>query len=280
MWGDPGDRSTFMSLSMHTTDWINSGVAICTLLVAVATGFLARWTQKLAAVTTTSLEQTDRHHREDLRPFCVIHFANATYPQFPFGQSFAPREGGGIEHFGEPARPAKPWISVSGELSNKGNGIAKSVTVYLNARRGEGDAGAFWLTRRVAACGLIGARDSIPIDIQITEHDVIPIWDGKSWKPTLAFWAIPNETYEVVLEYEDAFGDIFRTIHSRGIWINPIPNFSLMQDTAKQAKIMVRESAPMPIFRTGRQEVRTLADLSSVPQADAPCENGDLILGA
>ncbi|WP_234729386.1 hypothetical protein [Acidocella facilis] len=69
---------------------------------------------------------------------------------------------------------------------------------------------------------------------------------------------IANDVYEVVVEYKDIFGSIFRTVHPRGIWTNPIPDVSTKEN---REAMMIRPNKPVPIFLEGRQAVRTPADL-------------------
>ena len=130
-------------------------------------------------------------------------------------------------------------------------------------RRGKGEDGAYRLTRPVVVSGLIGAEETFAIDIAISERDIMRTWDGTGWKPTQVFSAIANDTYEVVLEYKDIFGSTYRSVHPRGIWTDPIPDVS---NEGKRSEMMIRQDRPTPIFLTGRQAVRTLADLPSSPQ--------------
>jgi hypothetical protein len=90
-------------------------------------------------------------------------------------------------------------ICVRDELHDKGNGPARDVFVYLNTRLGEGEAGAFRLTRPVVASSLIGAGETAAIDVQITERDIMQTWNGKRWTKTQVFLAIAEQAYEVVL---------------------------------------------------------------------------------
>ena len=247
---------------MTPGDLINVVVALATVVMAGATYALARVTKQLVADAADATKQADRHHRENMRPFCVIDFANASQ-MFPFGSDFDPQT----------SRPEAPTagseqimqsaaIRVSGKIQNKGNGPAKDVLVYLNAGSSESEQGAFRLTRPVVASGLVGAGETISIDVQITDRDVMRAWSGAQWKPTQVFHAIAGMAYEVVLEYKDIFGKPFRTIHPRGILTDPIPNDG---DVAVREQMMIRPNRPTPIFLLGAQTVRTLADAPSLP---------------
>lgn len=100
-------------------------------------------------------------------------------------------------------------------------------------------------------------------------------WDGSAWVPVQVFHAIAGDTYEVVLEYRDMFGNFFRTVHPRGLWTDTMEDATKINDKAKQHEMMARPNRPMPIFLTGRQAMRTAADFPFVPSAppialDAP----------
>jgi hypothetical protein len=56
---------------MTTADWINVVLTFVTTLMAVGTFCLAWYTRNL-------VKQAERHHQEDLRPFCVIDFKYPT----------------------------------------------------------------------------------------------------------------------------------------------------------------------------------------------------------
>jgi len=92
-----------------------------------------------------------------------------------------------------------------GNLHNKGQGPAKDVLVYLNKRLGEGEDGAFRLTRPVVVSGLVAADEMIEVDVAITDRDEMHIWKENAWHPVGVFHAIADEAYEVVIEYQDAF---------------------------------------------------------------------------
>lgn len=248
--------------TMTPGDWINSVVALATVVMAGATYYLANITKQLASDTANATKQTDRHHQENRRPFCVIIFSNNSQ-ELPFGPDFDPdlrrqRELAGVVD----KQQLVPAILIRGEIQNKGAGPAKDVFVYLNARLGEGEDGAVRLTRPVLASGLVAAGETAPIDVQITERDIMHVWDGERWNPSQAFYAVAGQAYEIVLEYKDVFGNSFRTIHPRGIWTPPVPN---TEDPAVRAQMMVRPDRPSPIFLTGMQTVRTLADVPASP---------------
>jgi hypothetical protein len=254
---------------MSTADWINAVLAFVTALMAAGTVYLALYTRNLARETLAGIKQAERHHQEDLRPFCVIEFAGAS-DRNPFGRHFnrLVPSGEGI--------PPMPGLLVSGSLHNKGKGPAVGVTVYLNMRRGPEEEHVYRLTHPVVVSGLIGAGETIGrLDALIREQDVMKTWNGSAWVPVQVFHAIAGDTYEVVLEYRDFFGNFFRTVHPRGIWADTVEDATKINDKAKQHEMMARPNRPMPIFLTGRQAMRTAADFPFVPSAppialDAP----------
>ena len=248
---------------MTVGDWINSVLAGATVLMAAGTSYLAYATHKLAKDTAEGSRQTERHHQQNLRPYCVIVFRNPTM-QHPFGiefdpQSQRPDRPAAVSYF-----PEADAIRVCGNLHNKGKGPAKDILLYFNMRRGQGEGAAYRLTRPVVVSGLIGAEETLAIDVAVTERNVMSVWDGTAWKPTQAFSAIATDTYEIVLEYKDVFGNTFRTVHSRGIWPELFPD---IEDEETRSRMMIRQDRPTPVFLTESQAIRTLANS---PMPDDP----------
>lgn len=254
---------------MNISDCINSVVAIATVVMAGATYYLAKVTGRLAKDAAEATKQADRRHQENQRPFCVIAFRGASETS-PFGLDFDPelrqlRARAGVMN-GQPSTP----ILVRGDLENKGAGPAKAVFIYLNARVGEGEDGAVRLTQPVLVSGLVAVGETAAIEVQITENQIIGNWDGEKWVPTqTSFQTIVNQAYEVVLQYEDVFGNIFRTIHLKGIWTPPIPDIT---DPKVRTQMMIRPNRPSPIFLTGRQDMRTLADVQTPLSTSTPAD--------
>jgi len=105
---------------MTTADWINVVLTFVTTLMAVGTFCLAWYTRNLA-------KQAERHHQEDLRPFCVINFKYPTN-QDPFGIDWSSNSGlAEAKMRGEESPPPAGTIAIRGELRNKGKGLAKDV---------------------------------------------------------------------------------------------------------------------------------------------------------
>ncbi|MEJ0050184.1 MAG: hypothetical protein WDN02_03035 [Methylovirgula sp.] len=176
---------------------------------------------------------------------------------------------------GEESPPPAGTIAVRGELQNKGKGLAKDVVVYLNRRLGSREDHVYRLTRPVVVSGLIGAEEALGIDISITEQDVMQVRDASGWRPVESVPCVVNDTYEIVLEYKDVFDNIFHTVHPRGVW-RDILSAASSDDNAKQLEHMAGHNRPIPLFLTGRQAMRTLADIPIPPQASVPPEHDDL----
>lgn len=232
---------------MTPGDWINVVLTLVTTLMAIATGLMAWWTHKLAKETKDSLAQSDRHHEEDQRPFCIAAYLPSSDGR-AFGHLIVP-------NFGVPA------VIISGEIHNKGNGIAVTVLAYLNARKGPGDSGVFRLTRPIVVSSIIGSRETVEMRMQITPSDIISKWNGKEWQPIqTSVQAIMQDAYELILEYRDASGNIFRTVHQKGLWQDTMMIVASIGDPEKLAEMMIQPDRPTPIFLKGKQSPRTLAD--------------------
>lgn len=252
---------------MTPTDWITIALTVVTASMPVGTFILAGYTRELAKDTAEGIKQADRHHQEDLRPFCVIDFRYPTVPD-PFGidrdsnQRFLD-----AITLQQETPPPPDAIVILGELRNRGRGAAKDVVVYLNKRLGGGEEGAYRLTRPVLVSGLIGAAEVMKIAVPVTVGDIMPVRDGSGWRPMAKPRAIVNEVYEVVLEYKDVFENVFRTVHPRAIWREISRNSKVADERTMQDEMMAVSNKPTPIFLTGKQPMQTAADIRMpVPQ--------------
>jgi hypothetical protein len=247
---------------MTTTDWINAALTVATFLMVAGTVWLAWHTRNLAKDTAEGIKQAERHHQEDLRPFCVIDFKYAT-EQDPFGIDWGNnnRITEAMMREEEKSPPPGGTIAIRGELRNKGKGLAKDVVVYLNKRLGRGEEHLYRLTRPVVVSGLIGAEEAVNIDVLVTERDVMQVRDGSGWRPFEIIQFIINDTYEVVLEYKDVFDNAFRTVHPRGLW-HDLADVAMDDDSAQQREMMIGYNKPTPIFLAGKQAMRTAADIN------------------
>jgi hypothetical protein len=260
---------------MTLAEKLNIALAVATVLMALATVYLAYYTHELAKDTAEGMKQADRHHKEDLRPFCVIAFASADETR-PFGDGFHQQQGKNAMY---PSSSGSGFpLILRGKLSNKGSGPATEIIVYLNSRLGPREEDAFRLTQRVVVSGLVGAKEAIEIDVRIREQDVMSTWNGSAWVPVQVFHAVANDTYEIVLEYRDVFGNVFRTVHPRGVWADPAADAAAIGTRSKQLEMMARPNGPMPIFLTGSQAMRTAAEIKSLPQGPLPGDAGHSVI--
>ncbi len=117
-------------------------VAIMTGVLAWATFCLANFTKATVADAKKAIDQADQHHKENLRPLCLIEFSSANSMN-PFGYNFNIRTSTPGPQYR--SSDDKPYISITGRLVNKGLGPAKDVVVYLNMGSSV-DGRAYWLT--------------------------------------------------------------------------------------------------------------------------------------
>jgi hypothetical protein len=252
---------------MNASDEISLALAILTAAMAIATGLMALFTYQLAESTVKGNRQADQHHQQDLRPFCIVEFSGASFPHDVFGGDFDPAARRIKANMGVMGTASLGnEIYIRGELKNKGQGLAKEIVVYLNTRRGAGENGAFRLTRPVVVAGLVGAGETIEFDVTITARDVMQIWNGTAWKDIFGIEFIPNEVYEVVLEYKDIFENYFRTVHPKGVWQDAVADSASINQKHKQIEMVLRPNVPMSVFLSGQQTVQTMADFAHLPQ--------------
>lgn len=227
----------------------NAIVPVATLALAAATAFLAK-------TTSDTNRQADRHHQENARPFCWIEFDDAN-DLHPFGNQLTvrprlPTDMGNVDNL-------EHAITILGTIHNAGKGPAKDLTLYLN-KFSSLDGTEIWLTRPVVVAAMLGAEASCSITATILKQDVMHYVHDGHWKPTQLFDAIPSETYEVVLAYNDIFDNPFRTVHPLGFVEKPQPG--IFADRKKQQTLATRQNKPTPVFLKGRQSWRTLADVA------------------
>lgn len=249
---------------MELRDKIDLTVAIGTGLLGIATFLLAAFTWRMAAEAKKVREQEAEHHQENLRPFCLIEFWQAD-SQNPFGSNFAthPASRDGAESRGE-----KSEISLIGKLHNKGLGPAKDVVAYLNLDSSLDGQGS-WLTHPVVVCGVIGAGETIDINISITKYNIVIKMAGGEWAPLQVMEWVSRDTYEVVLRYRDTFDNWFRTVHPKGFIQNVAADLAIAGGNKELESLhATRPNKPTPVFLKDQQPWRTLADM--------PQRSGDL----
>ncbi len=247
---------------MTIGDWINSIVALATAAMAFVTWRMAAYTRDLAKETNNGLEQAERHHQEALKPYCVIEFTNSD-PSHPFGYDFNTKQ---TKQYGNARSPQPSFdsmtICIAGQLCNFGKGPAKDVYCYLNSRRGAGDQDVYPLTHKILASGMLGAESASPTVITIVSADVIHLDSPNGTKYVQSFDLVPNDTYEVVLEYRDVFGNVFRTVHPREIWETPTTVPHRTEEEIMRA-MALHPNRPAPRFESGAEPYLTPADHQS-----------------
>jgi hypothetical protein len=269
-----------------TKEWLDIISTVASFAVAVGTGILAwatfnmaKYTLEVAKLTRTAVDETkeglkqaDKHHQENLRPFCVIEFDDVDN-QHPFGSHFGRQMG-----FDYKSGPAAREIRIKGRLHNRGLGPATSVTVYLNWGSSI-ESKACWLTRPVVVCGVIGVDETMEqIDIEIPETAIMPVVVDGKWAPTQALEFVAHDAYEVVLLYKDVFGNKFRTVHSRGFLQNlPLELAAVGGNREKQQILATRPTKPAPVFLKGEQEWWTLADHARATSGLIGVDDADMV---
>lgn len=193
-----------MSWQWLITSWrdINwdAAIAICTGLLAIFTAAMAWFTRRSIAESHVQYERTraqsEQHHQDSFRPIVLL------LPPFGIESSdrsnlvyFEPRaSGGGNQHL----------CKIFGVLRNVGAGPALKVMLQLRAM-GKSDYGF--------------TRELTPLQAGETRSES----DGG-----LRFWVQPTPgfnsadialasamSWELVIEYEDVFGNPFHTIHRK-----------------------------------------------------------------
>lgn len=244
---------------MTLGDWVNLVVAVATVLMAGATVYLGLETRKLAGDTSSGIDQAERHHRDSLRPYCVMEFNGSTEAD-PFGMSSMPA-----------TFNSKPAVVIDGEICNKGNGLAKDVAIYFNMRRGLSDDFVYRLTRPFVASHVLSSTDKEGVRVWVDSTDVIHKRVGNEYKPfydNLSFFI--QDVYECVLEYKDVFDNTFRTVYSRGRWHDAIAGAAKTNDPEYQAEMAIQPGQATPKFLVGRQSLRTVVDAAPYEHRTEP----------
>lgn len=224
-----------MVLTMFINDLLNAALALATFLLAI-------FTWRMVKRTADSIAQQERHHRDRMRPYCIMTFENSDQHNM-FGSQFYKSNQGEM-------------IRILGKIDNKGGGPAKEVNLYLNTRRGTNETDVYRLTRMKNVSGLIASGETIQVNISITEDDIINAWNGSAYHKTANLQQAANDCYEVVLEYKSVLQEpdnTFRTVHSKGIY-----QIGIEPPTSEMA---ANPLVPMPKFLTGTQSMHTLNDV-------------------
>lgn len=231
---------------------------------AIGTGLLAVATFVLARQAAAGNQQTNRHHKENLRPYCVIEFDRAS-KSLPFGPEYLPRRGkrigDGPYQEWAPGQTSKDHITIAGTLSNKGMGPAKTLSVYLNRRFGSREDDVVRVTMPNLVAPILSPGETIPITVEFGYGEDIMLAKRQQEEPVLgeeqkfdALMDTARSTVEVVVEYQDVFDSYFRTTHPNGAWMDFPGDVAAQRDTPEGAqKILERPDKRPPTFLEGRQ---------------------------
>ncbi len=151
----------------------------------------AAGTIAMAATTVAVILQNRRQHREALQPICVLVPENGT-------DAVGRRDILQLQK--EPNDPNK-YFSICCDLKNIGGGPAVKLRLRVT----------FWVntTARFAAeLSPLGAHEIVAGPLRI------PVFVGKQFTEAEYGWA-PGEGWDLWLEYEDVFGNVFHTRHTK-----------------------------------------------------------------
>ena len=208
-------------MSNHTEllqTWLLPGV---TVLLAIATGALAYYTYKMAKSTKKALEQNaqlvaethelvrsnkilveseERHHQENLMPFCVI---EPTEPEIgDIGRKMFADDVGRLN------QTVDIFIAhLSAKISNKGNGTALNVKIkfYVNCSTTPIITNVGAITSGEYYSLYKGKRHLVPMKVYIDKKGL--------WADNLT--RIINSDWVICLTFEDVFGNQFYSIHKK-----------------------------------------------------------------
>ena len=175
-------------MSWNCTELLGS---IATPLGALATAAAAGFTAWMVFLTKRGIEQSQEQHQDGYRPILV----------------FAPHHGASPEartHVLQ-AIPGQPTLRFWGAIRNIGSGPAINGRMMLRVRGLEGYGPDPFDLPPIAAGESYG---------KISEHIPVPITHHPHFNETDAQLS-PGEHWEIVLEYEDVFGRIFHTSHTK-----------------------------------------------------------------
>lgn len=170
-----------------------SGIA--TGVAAVATAAAAMATAWMAGMTKRSLQQVEKHHQDSYRPLLVFTQYDDAIPidRSPL-LKLAPSSAGALE---------RTYI-ITGLLTNIGVGPALNVRLTLRFNGIEG-------------CGVNHALTSVPVSEIRGEPGHcfrMPFQLHERFNDTDAQGST-GQQWEIILEYEDVYGNRFHTIHSK-----------------------------------------------------------------
>lgn len=161
---------------------------------AIATAVSALVTAGMAFMTWRVIRQNTSHHQDDFRPVCVLVPEHGVDPGY--SRSDILKHG-----------PKDQWhgvYAIHAALQNVGSGPALHIT--LEIRFGGIDGwGVRWALSPLAKEGVYGGCGH-PLLIPVTFGDRFNATD---------FQTAPNSAWEIFIEYQDCFGNVFHTRHTK-----------------------------------------------------------------
>lgn len=182
----------------------NAVIAICTALAAVFTAAMAWFTRKSIVESHAQYEKTraqsEQHHQDAFRPVVVLS---------PF-EGVEPEDRSNVIHF-DPAvgSDERRFVMISGILRNVGTGPALGVRLHFRAM-GKQDYGFILFLAPIG----VGEKYDLASRGPSNRPLRYPV------RPTPGFNAADiafagGTGWDLVIEYEDVFGNAFHTIHRK-----------------------------------------------------------------
>jgi len=153
--------------------------------------FTAIGTVAMAATTVVVIFQNRRQHRDALRPICVL---------VPEKGTDAVGRRDALQLHKEP-NDSNKYFSIACGVKNIGGGPAVKLRLRIT----------FWVNttaRFEAELSPLGAHETVAGPLRI------PVFVGNEFTQTEYEWA-PGEGWDLWLEYEDLFGNLFHTRHTK-----------------------------------------------------------------
>ena len=171
-----------------------------TAVGSVATAAAALITAWMAAMTRRSIRQTQRHHRDAFRPLVVFMPYDGIDPQ-------ARKE---LIDFKATAEGSKVYaLQLYGTLQNVGVGPALNLRLRLAVLNPED----FRATCELSPMKAGELRHGPKLDLGGQLPLTVPVQLSAGFNDT-DFQMAPNGPWSIYLEYEDVFGQCFRTCHA------------------------------------------------------------------
>ncbi len=209
------------------------------VLGSLATAAAAAFTAWMVFLTNRGIEQNQQQHLDASRPILVF------LPHHGMSEGARVR----VLHYAVvPQIPSVGRVMLNGAVRNIGVGPAINARITLRIRGIEGYGPVPLSLPPIGAGDFFGkVDDSIPM----------PISSGNGFSDTDAQSA-PGEHWELLLEYEDVFGRIFHTVHSKNpqvpwttIGRGPAPKGRDPKDIESELQAMLQAQAnadaPIPL---------------------------------